>query len=183
MLARPGGYLAGVIGVPHRFGASPFLSPSSPNRLTMLDTFQPLIDAAAGVDLSDPATARAELTSRLDPASEAGRAVSAALVELLEKGEVANRGEAPVKFSRAAKATEETSDFSIDVVDMTGPGPRHLHPNGEVNWCVALEGEPTFMGQAPGWVVETPGSEHVPTVEGGRMLIVYLLPGGAMQFL
>ncbi len=149
----------------------------------MLDTFQPLIQAATGIDLTDPEAAKAELYGRLDPASEAGKAVTAALVDLLEKGEVANRGEAPVKFSRAAKATEETNDFSIDVVDMTGPGPRHLHPNGEINWCIALEGEPTFQGQPPGWVVETPGSEHVPTVEGGRMLIVYLLPGGAMQFL
>ena len=149
----------------------------------MLDTFQPLLDAATGIDLSDPEAARAELNSRLDPASPEGKAVSAGLIELLEKGEVAYRGEAPVKFSRAAKATEETHDFSIDVVDMTGAGPRHLHPNGEINWCVALEGEPPFQGQAPGWVVETPGSEHVPTVAGGRMLIVYLLPGGAMQFL
>ena len=33
-----------------------------------------------------------------------------------------------------------------------------------------------------GWVVESPGSEHVPTVEGGRMLIVYLLPEGAIEF-
>ena len=149
----------------------------------MLDKFLPLIDAAAGLDLTDPVAAKAELQARLDPASAEGQAVSAGLVELLEKGEVANRGEAPVKFSRAAKATEESGDFSLDVVDMSGAGPRHLHPNGEINWCIALEGNPTFMGQAPGWVVETPGSEHVPTVEGGRMLIVYLLPGGAMKFL
>ena len=82
----------------------------------------------------------------------------------------------------AAKATEETGGFSIDVVDMTGPGPRHRHPNGEVNWCIALEGSPTFGEQDPGWVVESPGSEHVPTVSGGRMLIVYLLPEGAIEF-
>jgi hypothetical protein len=32
-------------------------------------------------------------------------------------------------------------------------------------------------------VVEPPGSEHVPTVAGGRMLIVYLLPQGEIEFL
>ncbi len=149
----------------------------------MLETFQPLIDAARGVDLSDPAAAVAVLRSRLDPASEAGQAVSAGLKELLEAGKVADRGAPPVKFSRAAKATPETSDFSIDVVDMTGAGPLHRHPNGEVNWCIALEGTPTFQDQPPGWVVESPGSQHVPTVAGGRMLIVYLLPGGAMEFI
>ena len=148
----------------------------------MLETFKPLIDAAAGVDLTDPAAARATLTSRLDPASETGQRLSEALVALLEAGQVADRGAPPVRYSRAAKATEATADFSIDVVDMTGPGPRHRHPNGEVNWCVALEGEPTFDGQPAGWVVEPPDSEHVPTVEGGRMLIVYLLPGGAIEF-
>lgn len=148
----------------------------------MLETFQPLIDAAKGVDLTDPAAARETLRSRLDPASTEGRAVSAALKQLLDEGKVADRGEPPLKFGRAAKATDETSGFSIDVVDMQGPGPKHTHPNGEVNWCIALEGEPTFMGQPAGWVVEPPGSQHVPTVEGGRMLIVYLLPEGAIEF-
>lgn len=148
----------------------------------MLEHFQPLIDAASGIDLTDPAAARDALKSRLDPESDAGRAVSAALVALLEEGKVADRGAPPVRFSRAAKATDETSGFSIDVVDMTGPGPLHRHPNGEVNWCIALEGAPTFDGEGPGWVVEPPGSEHVPTVEGGRMLIVYLLPEGAIEF-
>ena len=148
----------------------------------MLETFQPLIDAATGIDLTDPETACTELKGRLDPTSAEGQELSAALVRLLEEGSVANRGEAPVKYSRAAKATEETSGFSIDVVDMSGPGPRHRHPNGEMNWCIALDGEPRFGGKAPGWVVEVPGSEHVPTVSGGRMLIVYLLPDGAIEF-
>lgn len=148
----------------------------------MLETFRPLIDAARGVDLTDPVAAREELGRRLDPASEEGQAVNAALVRLLEEGKVADRGAPPVRFSRAARAGEETDGFSIDVVDMTGPGPLHRHPNGEVNWCIALEGEPTFDGQPAGWVVEPPGSQHVPTVAGGRMLIVYLLPEGAIEF-
>ncbi len=148
----------------------------------MLETFQPLIDAAKGIDLNDPVAAREELVRRLDPDSDEGRELSAALVRLLEEGSVADRGEPPVKYSRAAKASDETSGFSIDVVDMSGPGPRHRHPNGEMNWCIALDGDPRFGGKAPGWVVEVPGSEHVPTVSGGRMLIVYLLPDGAIEF-
>jgi hypothetical protein len=31
-------------------------------------------------------------------------------------------------------------------------------------------------------VVERPGSQHVPTVAGGAMLIVYLLPKGQIEF-
>ena len=148
----------------------------------MIETFRPLLDAASGIDLSDPAKARAALARRFDPKSGAARAVEAELVRLLESGAIANKGAPPVQYGRVAKATPETAGFSIDVVHMTGAGPRHRHPNGEVNYCVALEGAPTFEGQPPGWVVLPPESTHVPTVAGGRMLIVYLLPGGLIEF-
>ncbi|MEZ6014148.1 MAG: DUF4863 family protein [Planctomycetota bacterium] len=148
----------------------------------MLDVFRPLIAAARDLDLSDPAAARAELERRLSPGSPEAAALNRALIALLDEGKVADRGAPPVRWSRVAKSTEATEHFSIDVVDMTGPGPQHRHPNGEVNWCIALEGTPTFDGQPAGWVVEPPNSEHVPTVAGGRMLIVYLLPAGAIEF-
>ena len=65
---------------------------------------------------------------------------------------------------------------------MSSPGPMHAHPNGEIDLCFALDGEPTFDGHPPGWVVFRPGSKHIPTVVGGPMLILYLLPGGAIEF-
>lgn len=148
----------------------------------MLETFRPLIDAAHGLDLEDPAAARRTLEQRFDPAGPDARALREALVALLAEGRIAERGAPPVRWGRVCKATPETRDLSIDVVDMTGPGPRHLHPRGEVNYCIALEGAPTFDGEPPGWVVKPPASSHVPTVAGGRMLIVYLLPSGAIEF-
>jgi hypothetical protein len=148
----------------------------------MIDTFRPLIDAARGIDLSKPATAREELRQRFDPASAAARALNAALRDLLDQGRIAERGAMPVKFGRVAKATPATDDFSIDVVHMDGAGPHHRHPRGEVNYCIALEGEPRFDGHPAGWVVMPPDSAHVPTVSGGRMLIVYLLPQGQIEF-
>lgn len=149
----------------------------------MLETFRPLIDAAAGLDLTDPTASLASLNSRLDPTGEDASHLNAALEELLAAGSIANRGELPVMWSRVTKACEESRGLSIDVVRMTGPGPRHRHPCGEVNWCVAREGAPTFDGDGPGWVVKAEGSAHVPTVEGGEMLIVYLLPEGAIEFI
>ena len=149
----------------------------------MIDVFQPLLEAAHGLTLDDPERARHELVQRFDPESEAARSLNQSLVELFEQGRIADRGEPPLKWGRAAKASDDTLGFSIDVVHMSGPGPRHRHPAGEVNYCVALEGQPTFVGRPAGWVVEPPGSEHVPSVEGGTMLIVYLLPGGQMEFL
>ncbi len=149
----------------------------------MLETFQPLLDAADGVDLSDAASAEAELTKRFDPTGDDAAKLNAALRALLDEGRIADRGELPVKWGRVAKADPATRGFSIDVVHMNGPGPRHKHPKGEVDYCIALDGEPTFDGRPPGWVVLPEGSVHVPTVAGGRMLIVYLLPDGAMEFL
>lgn len=149
----------------------------------MNDAFLHLCRAAQGLDLSDPARARKELTQRLDPDGEAGRRIAAELERLYLAGDIATRGELPVRWSRVAKAGPQTLGFSLDAVVMNGAGPRHRHPGGEANFCVALEGAPTFDGQAPGWVVFPPASTHVPTVAGGTMLIVYLLPEGAIEFL
>ncbi len=149
----------------------------------MLETFRPLLDAAHGLDLSDPAAAEAELGRRLDPKGPAARRLAGDLVRLLEEGRIAERGELPVRWGRVTKAGDATGGLSIDVVHMSGPGPLHRHPGGEIDFCIALSGEPTFDGRPAGWVVYPPDSTHVPTVAGGEMLIVYLLPGGEIEFL
>ena len=148
----------------------------------MIETFRPLLEAARGLDLVDPERARRELEQRFDPRGEPARALAEDLAALLEQGRIAERGELPVRYGRVAKASAETDDFSIDVVLMNGAGPRHRHPRGEINFCIGLAGEPRFGGEAPGWVVLPPDSSHVPTVEGGTMLIVYLLPKGEIEF-
>ena len=148
----------------------------------MIDTFRPLLDAARDLDLSAPEAARQELERRFDPRGPAARELAAELLDLVRQGKLAERGELPVRYGRVSKAVAETAELSIDVVLMNGPGPRHRHPRGEVNFCVALEGEPTFDGEPPGWVVLAPGTSHVPTVAGGTMLIVYLLPQGEIEF-
>lgn len=148
----------------------------------MIETFRPLLDAARDLDLSDPDAARRELERRFDPRGPAARALARELEGLLREGRIADRGELPVRYGRVSKAVLETHELSIDVVLMNGAGPRHRHPRGEVNFCIALEGEPTFGGEPPGWVVLAPDSSHVPTVAGGTMLIVYLLPKGEIEF-
>lgn len=148
----------------------------------MIETFRPLLEAAHGLDLQAPAAARAELDRRLDPHGLRAGELNAELVALLAAGKLAERGALPVRYGRVAKALPETLEQSIDVVLMTAAGPHHVHPNGEVNWCVPLEGTPTFEGCERGWVVMPPGSGHVPSVVGGKMLIVYLLPGGKIEF-
>ena len=148
----------------------------------MIEIFIPLCRAAQSVDLSaDDATA--QLNERFAYESEEGQVFVEAFKSLKEAGEVADRGELPVEWGRVSKATEETLGFSLDVVHMNGAGPDHIHPSGEASFCVPLEGEPEFEGTKSGWHVLAPGSRHIPEVTGGRMLIVYLLPNGEMEFL
>ncbi len=149
----------------------------------MLETFRPLIQAAHELDPSDSAAAERELNQRFDPASEQAQALNEALIQLYRAGKIANRGEPPVRFGRVAKPGPDSNDHSIDVVVMSGAGPRHRHPAGEIDYCVTLGGSPQFDGRPPGWVVYSPDSVHTPTVSGGEMLIVYLLPRGEMEFL
>lgn len=148
-----------------------------------LELFQPLLRAAEGLDLTLPADAQQELEKRYPANGAEADALRATLLEWLKAGEICERGELPMCFGRVTKQSPESLDFSIDIVHMNGAGPRHKHPKGEVNFCIATEGEPKFDGQGPGWVVFPPDSQHVPTVAGGTMMIVYLLPSGSMEFM
>lgn len=89
------------------------------------------------------------------------------------------KSNAGIRFGRAAK---DLAGFSVDAVLMDVPGPRHRHPNGEIDLCFTTKGEPRFDGKPEGWVVYGKNSSHVPTVKGGEMLILYFLPGGAIEF-
>jgi len=39
-----------------------------------------------------------------------------------------------------------------------------------------------FNGHPRGWCVFEAGSDHFPTVKGGRSLVLYMLPGGEIEF-
>ena len=141
------------------------------------------IEAVAGLDLTDAEAAGRELEARYPTDGEACRALRAAMMAAFEAGEICDRGKGDVRFSRLSKPAPETKDLSVDFVWMTGPGINHRHPTGEVSLCFATEGDPRFDGHPEGWVPYAPGSEHVPTVTDGRMLIVYFLPGGEVEWI
>jgi hypothetical protein len=86
----------------------------------------------------------------------------------------------PIRFGRVAK---DLNGFSVDAVLMSSPGPKHRHGNGEIDLCFATKGNAKFDGNPQGWVVYGPNSVHTPTVTDGEMLILYFLPGGAIEFL
>ena len=147
-----------------------------------LDTaLAPLCATVAGLDLSDPTVA----VTALDRAHPVGslEPVRSLLFQAREQGWITPREAGPTcLFGRVAKPSHATSGMSIDAVDMEGEGAEHTHPQGEVSLCYAVSGDPRFDGYGPGWVVLPPGSHHTPTVTGGRMLIVYFLPDGAVAW-
>lgn len=151
---------------------------------SLLSQLDAPMQAAAGVDVSDPAGARAALAAAFPHDGPQGLALRAALLAGMEAGVICDKGgKGDIRYSRLAKPDQTAHGFSVDLVWMTGPGINHRHPQGEINLCYAVEGEAHFDGQPEGWVVFAPDSAHVPTVTNGRMLIVYFLPAGAVEWI
>lgn len=147
----------------------------------ILAALAPICRKVATLDLTDPAQAEAALEAEVS--TEALAEIGALLEAAFQAGWLCPKnGGAGVSFGRVAKATEATAFVSIDAVEMEGPALEHIHPKGEVSLCFARSGDPRFEGRPAGFVVMPPGSRHVPTVTGGRMLIVYFLPDGAMEW-
>ena len=150
-----------------------------PTQAEVLETLMPFVHAVADLDLCDSAAAMASLEAAF-PIASLG-AVHQQLAAARDEGWLTPRKATDaLTFGRVAKPTEATRGLSIDAVDMAGAGAPHTHPSGEVSLCFAEGGDPRFCGHSEGWVVVPPGSHHTPDVTGGRMLIVYFLPDGAM---
>lgn len=145
-----------------------------------LATITPLAERLAGCDLSDPQAGKVWLDANLPCDSQIVSEVRTAAEAGMAAGWLLPKEAGPIKFGRVAK---DCAGFSIDAVWMRDPGPKHRHPNGEIDLCFALDGEPRFDGNPEGWTVYGQGTTHVPTVRGGTMLILYFLPGGAIEFL
>ncbi len=88
-----------------------------------------------------------------------------------------------IRFGRAIKPGDAAGAFSVDVVRMQDvKGPHHIHTTGEIGAVMAIDGQPRFDDWPPGWYVYPPGSDHHPTVKGGAAYVLYLLPGGEIEF-
>lgn len=138
-----------------------------------------VLPAFASLSLDDPAAASAQLSEQLPLQGAVLQHVRTLVFEAADAGVLTPKEAGGVRFGRVAK---DAMGYSIDAVEMDGPGPKHCHPNGEIDLCFTLDGDPAFCGHAPGWSVFGPGSVHVPTVAGGSMRILYFLPGGAIDF-
>lgn len=151
------------------------------DKAQVLAALEPLMDTVTQVDPTDPAGAVAALEAAHP--FEGLDSVRRLLFAARDEGWLTPRTATPtLTYGRLAKASENAQELGIEVVDMSGAGPEHTHPNGEINLCFPEAGTPLFEGCPGGWVVMPPDSHHTPDVQQGRMLIVYFLPGGAIQF-
>lgn len=117
------------------------------------------------------------------PGSETWRGLERSCREGVADGWLCEREAGGIRYGRVFKPDDGLQGFSVDVVDMDDcVGPHHSHPAGEIDLVMPLEGDARFDGHAAGWVVYPPGSAHFPTVSGGRALVLYLLPGGSIEF-
>ncbi|MCK6382803.1 MAG: DUF4863 family protein [Rhodocyclaceae bacterium] len=114
--------------------------------------------------------------------AEFGRIVQACQ-EAIAAGWMCDREAGGIKFGRVIKPCEAIHGFSVDVVVMDSiKGPHHRHPNGEIDMIMPLDAGAQFDGVGQGWLVYPAGHAHHPTVSGGKAIVLYLLPGGAIEF-
>ena len=141
---------------------------------------EPVVQELRELDLDDPQAAQAALSERLPLDDARIQAIREAACAARDGEWLLPREAGEIRFGRVAK---DLAGYSVDAVLMHGPGPRHRHPQGEIDLCFATDGEPRFDGQPAGWVIYGKDSVHVPTVRDGEMLILYFLPGGDIEFL
>ena len=123
------------------------------------------------------------LNREYPPGSQVYEAVFTACRQAVADGWMCDREAGGIRYGRVIKPGPATHGFSVDVVEMANTvGPHHAHPNGEIDMVMPLESGAAFDGQGGGWKVYGPGTAHRPTVTGGRAFVLYLLPGGAIQF-
>ncbi len=123
------------------------------------------------------------LNAEHGPASESYRTLKAGCEAGVAAGWLCQREGGGIRYGRVFKPADDLHGFSVDVVDMTDiAGPHHVHPQGEIDLIMPIEGDARFDGRPAGWLVCPPGSAHRPTVTQGRALVLYLLPAGQIEF-
>ncbi len=123
------------------------------------------------------------LDENFPPGGEAFDELAALCRQGIDEGWLCDREHGGVKFGRIIKPGPESNGFSVDVVQMENlAGPYHGHPNGEIDMIIPESSDAKFDGKGQGWMVYAADSEHYPTVTDGKAIILYLLPGGEIDF-
>ena len=153
--------------------------------MTTPETFRTQIAALTARLAGQPLDAALDdwLNAEHGAGSDTYRELKAACEAGVAAGWLCDREGGGIRYGRIFKPADDLHGFSVDVVDMQDiAGPHHVHPNGEIDLVMPIEGDARFDGRPAGWLVCPPGSAHRPTVSQGRALVLYLLPHGQIQF-
>ena len=123
------------------------------------------------------------LDQNFPPGGEAFDDLATLCRQGIDEGWLCDNEHGGIRFGRIVDAGEETGGFSVDVVLMDDVrGPYHGHPNGEIDMIIPESRDAKFDGKGQGWMVYEAETEHYPTVTDGKAIVLYLLPGGAIDF-
>jgi hypothetical protein len=142
---------------------------------------QQVTGAVAGAALDGALERR--LNQEFAAGGDAYRSLEAACREGIADGWMCTQGGGQRKFGRIFEPAPDLSGFSVDVVDIDDlVGNYHRHPTGEIDLIMPVTAGATFDARGAGWLVYAPGSGHRPTVKRGRVVILYLLPQGRIEW-
>ncbi len=165
--------------------SSPAAEPDESSPMTP-EAFKSLLApiAAAAAERPLDAALMAELNRRFPADGAEVRAIQGACKQAIAAGWMCNREAGGIHYGRVVRAEDPAlAGFSVDVVRMRDvKGPHHRHPNGEIDLILPVTPGAKFDGHGAGWLVYGAGTAHHPTVSDGEALILYLLPGGAIEF-
>ncbi len=141
----------------------------------------PVTDVIAGAAIDK--ALELQLNQQFPPDSDYFEQIGNACRKAIAAGWMCKQGTEGRRFGRIIEPTPATGNLSVDVVQLDDiAGPHHVHPTGEICMIMPQDKKATFDGQGAGWCVNPPGSAHFPTVRDGRAIILYLLPGGQIEF-
>jgi hypothetical protein len=123
------------------------------------------------------------LNESFPPGGEAFDDLATLCRQGIDEGWLCDREHGGIRFGRIIPPGPASNGFSVDVVEMQDiVGPYHGHPNGEIDMIIPESVDAKFDGQGQGWMVYGVDSAHHPTVTGGKAIVLYLLPGGEIDF-
>ena len=147
--------------------------------------FRSLVQEVTGPIAGAPLDGALErrLNAGFPPGGDLCRRLAAACHEGIAEGWMCTQGGGKRKFGRIFEPAPDLAGFSVDVVDIDDlVGNYHRHPTGEIDLIMPVTQGATFDARGAGWLVYAPGSGHRPTVKRGRVLILYLLPQGQIEW-
>jgi len=151
------------------------------NLKRFLDVLKPVIDTVHENPWDSELAVK--LNAIFGPGTETFSEIAEACRSGVDEGWMGLEGDDRRKGGRIIEPNPATQNLSVDVVEIADiTGPHHRHPGGEVCAVLPVTEGARFDGNPEGWCVYPPGSAHFPSATGGRLRVMFFLPGGAIDY-